>query len=107
MGYVSKEIVRTVGVSGINAMKDGKELLSHNPHNTLVYSMTRFMWQIQTGMNQVAADFNKLTPEGMTTSFQNASTVEQGFAGNVLREFYRINLAYVSTVDVATGQKVR
>lgn len=57
--------------------------------------------------NQVAADVKKLMSEGMTTSFQNVSIVELGFSGNVLREFYRINLADGSAVDVATGQKVR
>jgi hypothetical protein len=107
MGEAGKDLVRTVGVSGVNVIKDGKELRSHNPHNTLVYSMARFTPKVQAGMNQVAADFNKVLPEGMTTSFQNVSIVELAFSGNVLREFYRINLADGSVVDVATGQKVR
>lgn len=107
MGDAGKDLVRSVGVSGVNVIKDGKELRSHNPHNTLVYSMARFTPQVQAGMNQVAADFNKVLPEGMTTSFQNVSIVELAFSGNVLREFYRINLADGSVVDVATGQKVR
>ena len=42
MGDAGKERVRTVGVSGVNVMKDGKETASHNPHNTLVYSMTPY-----------------------------------------------------------------
>ena len=33
---------RTVGASGLNVMKDGKEVRAHNPHNTLVYSMAKF-----------------------------------------------------------------
>lgn len=107
MGDAGKDLVRTVGVSGVNVMKDGKELRSHNPHNTLVYSMARFTPQVQADMNQVAAEFNKVLPDGMTTSFQNVSIVELAFSGNVLREFYRINLADGSAVDVSTGQKVR
>lgn len=35
MGDAGKELVQTVGVSGINTVKDGKELRPHNPHNTL------------------------------------------------------------------------
>ncbi|WP_298925639.1 hypothetical protein [uncultured Ramlibacter sp.] len=107
MGDAGKELVRTVGVSGVNVVKDGKELRPHNPHNTLVYSMALFTPQVQAGMNQVAADFNKILPEGMTTTFRNVSIVELAFSGNVLREFYRINLADGSVVDVASGQPVR
>src|SRR5437868_3352260 len=40
MAEPGRELVRTVGVSGVNVVKDGKELRAHNPHNTLVYSMT-------------------------------------------------------------------
>ena len=42
MSDVAKELTRTVGVSGVNVIKDGKETASHNPHNTLVYSMTKY-----------------------------------------------------------------
>jgi len=107
MGDAGKELVRTVGVSGVNVVKDGKELRSHNPHNTLVYSMALFTPAVQASMNQVAADFNKVLPDGMTTSFKQVSIVELAFSGNVLREFYRINLTDGSIIDVASGQKVR
>lgn len=107
MGDAGKELVRNVGVSGVNVVKDGKELRSHNPHNTLVYSMALFTPELQASMNQVAADFNKVLPDGMTTSFKQVSIVELAFSGNVLREFYRINLTDGSIIDVASGQKVR
>jgi hypothetical protein len=42
MSDAAKELVKTVGVSGVNVVKDGKELRSHNPHNTLVYSNVKF-----------------------------------------------------------------
>jgi hypothetical protein len=42
MSEAGKELVQTVGVSGLNTVKDGKELRPHNPHNTLVYSMAKF-----------------------------------------------------------------
>lgn len=107
MSDAGKELVRTVGVSGVNVVRDGKELRSHNPHNTLVYSMARFTPAVQESMNQVAADFNKVLPDGITTSFKNVSIVELAFSGNVLREFYRINLIDGSIIDVASGEKVK
>jgi hypothetical protein len=91
----------------VNVVKDGKELRSYNPHNTLVYSMTPFTPELQTSMNQVAAEFNKILPDGITTTFKTVSIVELSFAGNVLREIYRIDLSDGSAVDVATGQPVR
>ncbi len=106
MGDAGKELVRTVGVSGVNVVKDGKELRSHNPHNTLVYSMAKFDAQTEASMKQVADDFNKILPNGIDTSFKEVSIVELGFAGNVLREFYRIDLGSGRAIDVATGQPV-
>jgi hypothetical protein len=31
----------------MNVIKDGKETASHNPHNTLMYSMTRYDDRLQ------------------------------------------------------------
>jgi hypothetical protein len=104
MGDAGKDLVRTVGVSGVNVMKDGKEVRSHNPHNTLVYSMTMFTPALQASMKQVADEFNKILPEGINTSFKNVSIVENGFAGNVLREIYRVSLEDGSVIDAATGK---
>lgn len=106
MGEAAKELVRTVGVSGLNTVKDGKELRAHNPHNTLVYSMAKFTPEIQAAFNQAAAEFNQILPDGIATSFKTVSIVELGFAGNVLREIYRISLEDGSVLNVATGQKV-
>jgi hypothetical protein len=104
MSDAAKDLVRTVGVSGVNVVKDGKELRSHNPHNTLVYSMAKFTPEVQAQMNQAAKEFNQILPDGIPTSFKSVSIVELGFAGNVLREIYRISLEDGSVLNVATGK---
>ena len=104
MGDAGKELVRTVGVSGINTIKDGKELRPHNPHNTLVYSMAKFTPEIQAAFDQTAKEFNQILPDGIPTTFKTVSIVELGFAGNVLREIYRVDLKDGSALEVATGK---
>jgi hypothetical protein len=106
MSDVAKELTRTVGVSGVNVIKDGKETASHNPHNTLVYSMTKFDERLQAAMKEVAGEMNKILPNGIDTPFKDVSIVEIGFMGNVLREFYRISLEDGSAWDVANGKAV-
>ena len=106
MGDAAKELVQTVGVSGLNTVKDGKELRPHNPHNTLVYSMAKFTPEIQAAFNQTATEFNQILPDGIPTAFKTVSIVELGFSGNVLREIYRISLEDGSVLNVATGAKV-
>lgn len=106
MGDAGKELVQTVGVSGINTVKDGKELRPHNPHNTLFYSMAKFTPEIQAAFNQTAIEFNQILPDGIPTAFKTVSIVELGFAGNVLREIYRLSLEDGSVINVATGAKV-
>jgi hypothetical protein len=107
MSDVAKELTRTVGVSGVNVMKDGKETASHNPHNTLVYSMARYDDRIQAAMKGVADEMNKVLPDGIKTQFRDVSIVEIGFMGNVLREFYRINLADGTAFDTTSGKAVK
>ncbi len=92
MSDAAKELTRTAGVNGVNVIKDGKETASYNPHNTLVYSMTRYDERLQAAMKAVADEMNRVLPDGITTQFKDMSIVEIGFMGNVLREFYRINL---------------
>lgn len=104
MGDAAKDLVRTVGVSGVNVVKDGKELRSHNPHTTLVYSMAKFTPELQAQMNQAAKEFNQILPDGIDATFKTVSIVELGFAGNVLREVYRISLEDGSVTNVATGK---
>ncbi len=107
MGEAGKELVQTMGVSGVNVVKDGKELRAHNPHNTLVYSMAPFTQGVQDAMNRTAKNFNQILPDGIKTSFKTVSIVELGFAGNVLREVYRIGLDDGSVLNVATGEQTR
>jgi len=107
MGDAGKDLVKTVGVSGVNIIKDGKETASHNPHNTLVYSMTRWDDRLKTAMNEFAAEMNAVLPNGIDTQFREVSIVEIGFMGNVLREFYRVSLADGSAYDVVSGQSVK
>ena len=104
MSDAAKELVKTVGVSGVNVVKDGKELRSHNPHNTLVYSNVKFTPELQKDMDQTATEFNQILPDGIPVSFKTISIVELGFAGNVLREVYRIDLQNGSVLNVATGK---
>ncbi len=104
MSEAAKELTRTVGASGLNVMKDGKEARAHNPHNTMVYSMAKFTPAVQTAFNAVAEDFNKVLPDGINTTFKDVSIVEIGFAGNVLREIYRIDLATGAVTDVKSGK---
>lgn len=106
MSDAAKELVQTVGVSGLNTVKDGKELRPHNPHNTLVYSMAKFTPEIQAAFNQTAVEFNQILPNGIQTAFKTVSIVELGFSGNVLREIYRISLEDGSVLNVATGAKM-
>ena len=61
---------------------------------------------VQTAFNQVADDFNKILPDGINSAFKDVSIVEIGFAGNVLREFYRISLENGAVTDIATGKKM-
>ena len=104
MSDAAKELVKTVGVSGVNVVKDGKELRSHNPHNTLVYSNVEFTPELQKDIDQTATEFNQILPDGIPVSFKTISIVELGFAGNVLREVYRIDLQNGSVLNVATGK---
>ncbi len=104
MSDAAKDLVKTVGVSGVNVVKDGKELRSHNPHNTLVYSNMKFTPDLQKDMDQAATEFNQILPDGLPVSFKTVSIVELGFAGNVLREVYRIDLQSGSILNVATGK---
>ena len=107
MSDAAKELTRSVGVSGVNVMQDGKQTASHNPHNTLVYRMAKYDERIQAAMKTVADDMNKLLPDGITTQFKEVSIVEIGFMGNVLREFYRINLADGTAWDTTSGKAVK
>ena len=103
MSDAARELVQTVGVSGLNTVKDGKDLRPHNPHNTLVYSMAKFTPEIQAAFDQTAAEFNQILPDGIAATFRTVSIVELGFAGNVLREIYRISLEDGSVLNVATS----
>lgn len=106
MAEPGRELVKTMGVSGVNVMKDGKELRAHNPHNTLVYSMALFTPALQSSMNQLAEQLNGALPNGIDTTFNDVSIVELAFAGNVTREIYRISLVDGSVFDVRTGARV-
>ena len=107
MGDAGKDLVKTVGVSGVNVMKDGKETASHNPHNTLMYSMMPYDDRLKTAMKAFADEMNAVLPNGMDTQFREVSIVEIGFMGNVLREFYRVNLETGAAYDVVSGQPVK
>ncbi len=106
MSDAGRDLVRNQGVSGVNVMQDGKEVRAHNPHTTLVYSMALYDTRLQDAMKQEADKFNAVLPEGINTTFKDVSIVEIGFAGNVVREIYRVSLEDGSAIDVASGKKV-
>ncbi|CAB5718004.1 Uncharacterised protein [Delftia tsuruhatensis] len=107
MSDSAKAMVQSVGVSGINQVQSGKEVRSHNPHNTLVYSESAFTPEIERAMGETAARLNRILPGGFTTTFDQLSIVELGFAGNVTREIYRIHLKDQTVYDVRNGTVVR
>lgn len=106
MGDAGKDLVKTLGVSGVNVVKDGKDLRSHNPHNTLVYSTKPFTPELEAALNKTVEQFNQILPEGIPASFKTVSIVELAFSGNVTREIYRIDLESGTVLDVATGKNV-
>ncbi len=106
MGDAGKDLVKNMGVSGVNIMQDGKEVRAHNPHTTLVYSMAVYDARLQDAMKQESDKFNAVLPDGINTTFKDVSIVEIGFAGNVVREIYRVSLEDGSAIDVASGKKV-
>lgn len=106
MSEAARELVREYGVSGINVMRDGKEVTAHNPHHTLVYSMTPPDVATGAALQALAGELNALLPDGLEAEFRHISIVEIGFMGNVLREFYRINLDNGEVRDVASGRRI-
>jgi len=106
MADAGRDLVKTMGVSGVNVVKDGKEVRAHNPHNTLVYSMVIYDERLANAMKQESDKFNAALPDGIETTFKDVSIVELGFAGNVTREIYRISLEDGTVTDVATGKAV-
>jgi hypothetical protein len=106
MADAGKELVKTVGVSGVNVVKNGEELRPHNPHNTLVYSTKTFSPEIQQSMGALAEQFNQILPEGIPTTFKTVSIVELAFSGNVTREIYRVDLDTGAVLDVASGKTI-
>ncbi|WP_370679940.1 hypothetical protein [Comamonas sp. GB3 AK4-5] len=106
MNDSAKSMVQTVGVSGVNVEQGGKLVSSHNPHNTLVYSETRYTPEIEQAMAETAKRLNQVLPSGFTTTLDTVSIVELGFAGNVTREIYRIDLKDQQAYDVRNGSRV-
>jgi len=68
--------------------------------------MAKFTPEIQAAFDQAAAEFNQILPAGIPTTFKTVSIVELGFAGNVLREIYRISLEDGSVLDITTNAKI-
>jgi hypothetical protein len=106
MNDSAKSMVQTVGVSGVNVEQGGKLVSSHNPHNTLVYSETPYTAEIAQAMAETAQRLNQVLPSGFTTTLDTVSIVELGFAGNVTREIYRIDLKDQQAYDVKNGSRV-
>lgn len=104
MSDAARELVVGYGVSGINVVQSGKEITAHNPHNTLVYSMTPLDTGTEAALETFASEMNAALPNGIEARIKHMSIVEIGFMGNVLREFYRINLENGEVREVSTGK---
>lgn len=107
MNDAQKQLVRDVGVSGLNVVKDGKELRAHNPHVTLVYSTRPATADSNRGIDELMGHFNAILPDGVPMTFNDVSIVELGFADNVTREIYRISLRDGSVRDIASGALIK
>lgn len=107
MSTAAQDLTRRFGLSGVNQVVDGQETAAHNPHSTLVYSLTPLDAPLAAVMQQVAKDMDRLLPDGAEAHLKDVSIVEIGFMGNVLREFYRIDLQTGTAWDVSSGRLVR
>lgn len=106
MSPAAKELTRSFGLSGVNRRVDGQESRAHNPHSTLVYSMTPYDAKLAAALQALAQALQERLPEGLAVELNDLSIVEIGFMGNVLREFYRIDLATGKAWDVSNGEPV-
>lgn len=104
MSDAGRALVQSVGVSGVNVIRDGAEVRAHNPHTTLVYSMTPWQAPLTEAMNALADELDAALADGIAASFGTVSIVEIGFMGNVLREIYRIDLTDGQVIEVANGK---
>lgn len=104
MSDAGRALVQAVGVSGVNVIREGAEVRAHNPHTTLVYSMTRWQSPLSNAMNTLADELDAVLPDGIAATLRTVSIVEIGFMGNVLREVYRIGLEDGRVIDVANGK---
>lgn len=104
MSDAGKALVKQVGVSGVNVIKDGQPLLAHNPHNTLVYSMTPLTAELNAGLDTLVAKLNQAQAAGIETTLNDVSIVQLEFAGNVIRELYRISLVDGKVSDLRSKQ---
>jgi hypothetical protein len=68
--------------------------------------MVPFDAPLQAAMDKTADELNQVLPDGLVTDLKTVSIVELQFAGNVVREIYRINLDDGSVLDVATDKTV-
>ncbi|MFC3694794.1 hypothetical protein [Chenggangzhangella methanolivorans] len=60
--------------------------------------------KFQAPMDETAAAYNAILPEGFPVTLKTVSIVELQFSGNVVKELYRISLEDGSVTDVATGK---
>ena len=103
MGDAAKELVRTVGVSGLNTVKDGTTADAAQPTQHAGVLNGKVHAGDTGGVRPDRQGVQSDLPEGIPTTFKTVSIVELGFAGPVLREIYRIDLKNGSVLDVRDG----
>ena len=98
MADAGRDLVRSVGVSGVNVVRDGQEVRAQPAHHAgLQHDSVRraAAGRHEAGSRQVQRHPARRHPDHL----QDVSIVEIGFAGNVLREIYRISLEDGSAID--------
>jgi len=65
----------------------------------------KFTPEVQAAFDQTARSFNQILPDGIPTSSRPCSSRRLGFAGNVLREIYRISLEDGSVLKCRDGEE--
>ena len=81
----------------------------HNSDATTPEKMLKALPKLPGVLNVTLKNFyatEAALPNGIQVSFKTVSIVELGFAGNVLREIYRIDLQNGSVLNVATNSPV-
>ena len=66
--------------------------------------MTPLTAELSAGLDTLVAKLNQAQPTGIETTLNDVSIVQLAFAGNVIRELYRISLVDGKVSDLRSKQ---